>query len=95
VSGCATVAGHVAGQPGVEVTLLGVGEAALTRGEAIEQCDGRSDMTLDGDRLAVRGARAVVARAQSTQQMPYRVAVEQLSLLWVGAVLDGACDPAF
>jgi hypothetical protein len=61
VPGLAAVGGLVAGQPGVEVCLAGVGQGAAAGGESVEQCDGGFDVALHGDRLGVGGVGVVVA----------------------------------
>ena len=61
VPGFAAVAGLVAGQPGVEVRLPGVGQGAAACFEPVEQGDGVPDVAFHGDHLGRAGMGGVVA----------------------------------
>ena len=61
VARVAAVAGLVAGQPGVEVCLAGVGQGVAAGGEPVEQRDGGFDVAFDGDCLGAGGVGGVGA----------------------------------
>src|SRR5260370_29596231 len=66
--------------------------SAEVRSQSVEQRDGGSDVALHGDHLGVAGMR-VVALPQPAQQVPERVAVQQLPVLGIVAFGEDACDP--
>ena len=85
-----TVAGGMsAGQPGVQVGLGGAVKGQAAGLQVIEQGQGGPDALLDGDGLAATGLVGADAPAQSADQVPGAVAVQQVLLVGVGT--RGGC----
>jgi hypothetical protein len=95
VSGVAAVGGLFAGDPGVEVSLPGGGQREVVGGEPVEQREGALDVLFDDDGLTVGGGLIGQPVTEPPQQMPDGVAVQQLLLIGIGPVVDGAGDPVF
>ena len=95
VSGFVAMLAVLTGQPGVKVTLAGVGQGVAVAGEPVHQRNRSSHVLLDDGGLAVGGVAAVVAPAQPVQQVPDRVVAQQGSLVGVVVFGEGSGDPLF
>lgn len=93
--GFAAVGGLGAGEPGVEVWLSCGVQGEVVAGEPVQQCGGAANVLADGDELGVGDLAALGALAESAQQVPDGVAVQQVLLVGVVAACDGVGDPAF
>jgi hypothetical protein len=95
VAGDDPVVGVGAGEPGVEVGLPAGGQGVAAGAQPVEQANGGANPLADHVELAVGGVGVAVALSESAQKVPDRVAVQQLFVVRVAVLGDGAGDPSF
>ena len=83
------------GHPLVKVGLRAGGQRETACGQPVQECHGGGDVPAGDAGLVVGGVGAADPVAQPAQDVPGRVAVQDLLLLPVGPAGDGLRDPAF
>jgi len=95
VPGVAAVRGRRAGQPVIEVGLAACAQGLVAGLQPVEQGDRGADPAHHDVVLLVSNGPAAVAAAETAQQVPGRVAAQDLPLRGVAAAVDHLAGEAF